>query len=93
MNLTLKEGVLIIKAEKNHPDIIVPADSRSRAFVKFLFSSPTGERDFNEALSRKQKNTIRNLYTAVNSVASILNIRPNVFRRVALVASSIRSFE
>lgn len=58
---TLNDGASIINRVKNHPAIIVPADSRKRAFVSLLFSSPTGDREFNEGLSIKQKKTIRNL--------------------------------
>lgn len=47
--------------EKNHPETIVPRDSRMRAFVRLEFSSLTGVRGWTVGLERKQNRIIRNL--------------------------------
>lgn len=91
--VTVKEGGEKIKLEKNQPLKIVPIESRKRAFIKFLFSSPIGERGEIDLFDEKQKKTIRNLYTVVSIVATIPNEIPSVFANLALAASKIRSFE
>lgn len=58
---TEKEGDLNTKVEKNQPAIIVPKASRRRAFVRFGFSSPIGEKEDMEGLLKKQNKTIRKL--------------------------------
>ena len=52
---TLNEGKEKMKLEKNQPLIIVPIDSRNKAFLRFLFSSPIGEREAMDGLREKQK--------------------------------------
>lgn len=93
IEVTVKEGGVKTNFEKNHPLIIVPTESRSNALLRLLFSSPIGESADTDGFKEKQKNTIRNLYTAVSIVAITLSEIPREFRKLALVASSIRSLE
>lgn len=58
---TEKEGDLNMNVEKNQPAIIVPRANRSKAFVRFDFSSPIGDKESIEGLFKKQKRTIRKL--------------------------------
>lgn len=91
--VTVNEGGAKTNFEKNQPLAIVPMASRNRAFFRLDFSSPIGERGAMAGLREKQKNIIRNLYTAVSIVATSLKTTPRRFKTLAPVASRIKSLE
>jgi len=58
---TTSIGALKMNFEKNHPEIIVPIDSRRSAPLRFWFSSSIGESGDIVGLERKHNSIIRNL--------------------------------
>lgn len=92
-SLMVKEGGLIIKVIKNHPEIIVPKARRLRAFTSFKFSSLVGESGEKDGGLKKQKIIIRIEYAEVSKVAMKASVTPISFDSLVKLSSKIKSFE